>query len=675
MTDTTEGPVLASPPFGDLTPAAPAAVGDASPTGSCLSFPGGGGGWADVAADVSHLSSDAATIEAWISTSATPTDGQVIYIGKDGDGASPRLSVDADSRLSLYWSSAGTGGGHTSADTTPVVDGTWHHVAVVVEAGAITFYKDGQPTTEPAPLTMPTGQPAGSPSQVGAGFGSTTGFTGQVFDLRLWQTARTGGQIQQLMYAAVDGTLPTQLPQLQQQGLLAATTFDPTRNAPVNLVGGGVGDLHGCTIVTSPLPQDRPAITFGSFASDVYGSWNVMTDATSTRMQAVVGDPNAWKDLVQDQMLVHGFYSSLQTSGEDAWGDATSSSGGPVKVAEWTDPNGVLHQIQCRAVVTPQVGSGLADPTPTGAGATAQIISNSRGESALVTQKIEKATTWTGTATTLAFLVEKAVVKGLTTKLDRLKSTASDAKDLLDKEWYSDEGYEEAVADVLRVEGAIKAVEVFGKVTVVLAVISALVDGIFALFHPTTMSVSMWNETDLDLEWSLGYLNNGSYWINSDGGQNGDWRPFPKKSTVNGDVTPIFGPITQETVAAVNLLFANGKSNGPLADQPIEQCILVRQAGSSGVPYVLLLSAPLVGANSLGVGTGAGDQDYFNATLAGTPSDQLDQHYTFSIGGTQVDFHLVTDALKGQTTYAGFQGYNYNTLLYIKTAAPSDTAV
>ena len=38
-----------------------------------------------------------------------------------------------------------------------------------------------------------------------------------------------------------------------------ATTFDPAHNAPVNLVGGATGDLHGCTIVTAPLP--RPGYT------------------------------------------------------------------------------------------------------------------------------------------------------------------------------------------------------------------------------------------------------------------------------------------------------------------------------------------------------------------------------------------------------------------------------
>jgi Concanavalin A-like lectin/glucanases superfamily len=67
-----------------------------------------------------------------------------------------------------------------------VIDGRWHHVAVIFDRGAITFYNDGKPTTEPAPVSMPGAQPAGSPCQIGAGFGDATGFVGQVFDLRVW---------------------------------------------------------------------------------------------------------------------------------------------------------------------------------------------------------------------------------------------------------------------------------------------------------------------------------------------------------------------------------------------------------------------------------------------------------------------------------------------------------
>jgi hypothetical protein len=71
-------------------------------SGSCLQF-ADTAGWADVPADVSHLTSDAAAFEAWIRTSATPDafNGQVVYIGKQGDGAAPRVSVAAGRRIKI----------------------------------------------------------------------------------------------------------------------------------------------------------------------------------------------------------------------------------------------------------------------------------------------------------------------------------------------------------------------------------------------------------------------------------------------------------------------------------------------------------------------------------------------------------------------------------------------
>ena len=97
----------------------------------------------------------------------------------------------------------------------------------------MTFYKDGSRTTEPAPVTVPAGQPAAGPCQIVAGLGDATGLVGQVSDLRVWHTAPTGAQIQQAVYA-VDGSLYTQLGQLVEQGLLLAAAFDAGRGAPVN---------------------------------------------------------------------------------------------------------------------------------------------------------------------------------------------------------------------------------------------------------------------------------------------------------------------------------------------------------------------------------------------------------------------------------------------------------
>jgi Concanavalin A-like lectin/glucanases superfamily len=81
----------------------------------------------------------------------------------------------------------------TSADTTPVTDGRWHHIAVVFDQGAITFYKDGMATADT--LTVDSPRQAAGDLQLGAGFGATTGFVGQMYGVRVWSVARTAGEI------------------------------------------------------------------------------------------------------------------------------------------------------------------------------------------------------------------------------------------------------------------------------------------------------------------------------------------------------------------------------------------------------------------------------------------------------------------------------------------------
>ena len=98
-----------------------------------------GGNWAQ------SVLTGAATFEAWIRTTAKAS--QTIVIGSDPPGATPRISVGGD-QISVYWNTGGSAPGWTSADTTPVTDGQWHHIAVVFDGGAITFYKDGVATAD-----------------------------------------------------------------------------------------------------------------------------------------------------------------------------------------------------------------------------------------------------------------------------------------------------------------------------------------------------------------------------------------------------------------------------------------------------------------------------------------------------------------------------------------------
>ena len=159
-------------------------------TGAVLDFPAANG-WGNVGGNwAPSVSAGAATFEAWIRTTAKAS--QTIVIGSNPPGATPRISVGGD-QISVYWNTSGSAPGWTSADTTPVTDGQWHHIAVVFDGGVITFYKDGVATADR--LTVSAAQQAAGTFQLGAGFGSATGLVGQLYDVRVWSVARSAQQI------------------------------------------------------------------------------------------------------------------------------------------------------------------------------------------------------------------------------------------------------------------------------------------------------------------------------------------------------------------------------------------------------------------------------------------------------------------------------------------------
>jgi outer membrane protein assembly factor BamB len=222
--------------------------------GAVLNFPATNG-WAGVGGNWNgSVSTGAATFEAWIKT--TSPDSQTIVLGSDSPGATPRISVGGD-RLSVYWNTSGQGPGWTSADTTPVTDGQWHHVAVVFDQGAMTFYKDGIATADQ--LTVGSPQQAAGNFQLGAGFGATTGFVGQLYDVRVWSVARTAQDINSARW---------QLPVGSEPGLTVATSFNASKNNITNLAGGAVSNPNGATVVTAALPFPTFVLSLGGGADD-----------------------------------------------------------------------------------------------------------------------------------------------------------------------------------------------------------------------------------------------------------------------------------------------------------------------------------------------------------------------------------------------------------------------
>ena len=226
-----------------------------APAGSVLSFRTTSG-WGNVPGNwAASVSTRAATFEAWIRTAIK--DPQTIVLGSHSPGATPRISVGGD-RISVYWNTGGDAPGWTSADTTPVTDGRWHHIAVVFDQGAITFYKDGVATTDQ--LSAGSAQQAAGDLQLGAGFGATTGFVGQMYGVRVWSVARTAQQIAMFRWAPVGPPTP---------GLTVAASFDPGKQEIVNQVGGGTGSVSNGKVVTTDLPVPAWAL---SFSGDPQGS-------------------------------------------------------------------------------------------------------------------------------------------------------------------------------------------------------------------------------------------------------------------------------------------------------------------------------------------------------------------------------------------------------------------
>ena len=227
----------------------------ASPvTGPVLDFPSVNG-WGNVGGNwAQSVSAEAATFEAWIRTTAKAS--QTIVIGSNPPGATPRISVGGD-QISVYWNTSGSASGWTSADTTPVTDGQWHHIAVVFDGGAITFYKDGGATADR--LTVSGAQQAAGTFQLGAGFGSATGFVGQLYDVRVWSAARSAQQIASWRWAPLS---------LSEPGLTVRTSFAASSQEIINLVDSTAGSITAGKIITTDLPAPSCALSFSGGRED-----------------------------------------------------------------------------------------------------------------------------------------------------------------------------------------------------------------------------------------------------------------------------------------------------------------------------------------------------------------------------------------------------------------------
>jgi hypothetical protein len=130
------------------------------------------------------------TIESWVKTSTTATAQNIISYGNTTANNGISLYVNTSNQIQ-----ADTSGGTGPHSTATVTDGTWHHVAVVNNAGSFQIYIDG--SASGSPVSLSPNITSSSTNRIGTNYAAGSGwFKGSIDDVRLYNSARSQVQIQ-----------------------------------------------------------------------------------------------------------------------------------------------------------------------------------------------------------------------------------------------------------------------------------------------------------------------------------------------------------------------------------------------------------------------------------------------------------------------------------------------
>jgi hypothetical protein len=140
------------------------------------------------------------TLEAWVRPPATASGDQVILGGGPDDAHSaPRLTLLANGGVGIAF---GDGTTLRSFSTNPVLTAPgWHHLSVSLSDTLVTVSVDGQPVATSGTLAghAPI---AAAVSHIGA---ETSGFAGQVDEVRLWNRARSVTEVRADLHSRLSG--------------------------------------------------------------------------------------------------------------------------------------------------------------------------------------------------------------------------------------------------------------------------------------------------------------------------------------------------------------------------------------------------------------------------------------------------------------------------------------
>ena len=167
------------------------------------------------------------TISAWIRT--TGSGGIVTQY----DDAANRFGIRVSNGVFRYWKS----GANVASSTTSVNDGNWHHVAATRAAdGFVQLYVDGVPDGTGTDATV--FRPVNTVIGVFGPVSNTAYYTGDIDEVRIWNTERSQAEISSDMFATLTG---------QEADLIGYYRFDEGEDAADNtgITAPEIIDLSG----------------------------------------------------------------------------------------------------------------------------------------------------------------------------------------------------------------------------------------------------------------------------------------------------------------------------------------------------------------------------------------------------------------------------------------------
>ncbi len=263
-----------------------------------------------------NFSANSVTVEAWIKTSAT-TSGSIMTKTQDGAWAAggKQFTILGDGKLMFN-----EFGATPIVATTAVNDGNWHHVAyVLTENGGsdqLRFYVDGSLETissgAGAGGTVATfgrvDDTAGHEVFIGTSASTSQFFNGQMAEVRVWNTARTAGEISDAMTQDIGGAS-------SQTGLVGYYNFE---------------NIQGQTVLDGAA---NPSVAH-------LGQYNTAKGAGDpTLVAAAIDGPDASKWVVVDGGHLQGGINTADDSARVVNGDLVLENRELLRTKDEFDPS------------------------------------------------------------------------------------------------------------------------------------------------------------------------------------------------------------------------------------------------------------------------------------------------------------------------------------------------